>query len=906
MTPATLPETRLHVACTRDPTSAPHPHAGAIAPLRARFDRARAHVSWRLRHAVLPHVRALISYARRALRRPLSSDASPVKWKPRPGWPRPRAGVVVCKLAPARTLPFLAVAACFVHLFLAMLPALHLRPVRDPAPSLETLRAFVPPLQSRHPASSNLTTDRVLTAANLSALAQLPPRQTPAVLPRPRKLPPDLVVLVPAAGTARTRGEVRLRPPGNLSFVSYGRVLKLLASARERGLLGNFRTDRRFLIYRALGNDLPPRHTEGQVYTNVRFILDHEPRYPDLDRRWYVNRIVNESELARVLDLLVSRNETFVYDHFNRSAYESVDFDFAAFEHPDILRSPTFSERTSKTVRRLVTDTVFKTKNQFIVHNNQARNAMLDLGVGAGATFVLPWDGNCYLTPSAWRDITTAIETTLHSANVLNQTAANSTHPSVSPVSLRYFYVPMQRMTQSNDRLLNLSYIPTDATEEPQVIFHRDANERFDEFLPYGCGPKVDLLYRLRIPGVWTAKARDPYSCFGAANRALSTDVPGDDSVLPAGWTARLFSGVRHLEVGGANRGFSRTMGVERICALATLSIARHSRNYSSKAPLIYPVDTLQKLATYFHHPLRNNSDPALIKSILTAARAELASNQSQRSFESVTRDAAVHALAAIIASLPASLDRSRQLVLACVTRDASPDVRLSGAVCSMLDTARLLRLSGGFSTEDEMFTRRWVYRRLDALEQSKPAKIAYFQSNADGVHFELMTACLAAYYGDFTRVVRATGLAKARLRVQIADRMLWADGFDDGVDGLVAWATLAVIAERGGEDIWSFGSKSEYGGTALLPTAIKSAVVEGLPKPLINNRAVRTHHALQALACVTARVAARSNITQWPADHPGSGRECAQSSVALADDALALPPFWNLEWLLANDNLAI
>src|SRR5690606_32334685 len=32
-----------------------------------------------------------------------------------------------------------------------------------------------------------------------------------------------------------------------------------------------------FVLYRIIGNDLPPRHKRGQAIANLRFILEHEP-----------------------------------------------------------------------------------------------------------------------------------------------------------------------------------------------------------------------------------------------------------------------------------------------------------------------------------------------------------------------------------------------------------------------------------------------------------------------------------------------------------------------------------------------------------------------------------------------------------------------------------------------------
>ena len=38
-----------------------------------------------------------------------------------------------------------------------------------------------------------------------------------------------------------------------------------------------------FILYRAIGNDLPPRHASGQSYTNVKFILENENELPVRD-----------------------------------------------------------------------------------------------------------------------------------------------------------------------------------------------------------------------------------------------------------------------------------------------------------------------------------------------------------------------------------------------------------------------------------------------------------------------------------------------------------------------------------------------------------------------------------------------------------------------------------------------
>jgi hypothetical protein len=46
-------------------------------------------------------------------------------------------------------------------------------------------------------------------------------------------------------------------------------------------------------------------------------------------------------------------------------------------------------------------------KNNYVINNNGARNAALRDGKGR-AKWVLPWDGNCFLTAQAWSEIVTA------------------------------------------------------------------------------------------------------------------------------------------------------------------------------------------------------------------------------------------------------------------------------------------------------------------------------------------------------------------------------------------------------------------------------------------------------------------------------------------------------------------
>ena len=91
------------------------------------------------------------------------------------------------------------------------------------------------------------------------------------------------------------------------------------------------------------------------------------------------------------------------------------------------------------------------------------------------AEYILPWDGNCFLTKNAWQAIQEGLR-------------ANQQH--------NYFFVPMDRLTEPNTILLSDSYKPN-PVEEPQVIFSRKAKAIFNAGLAYGNRNKVELFSRL-------------------------------------------------------------------------------------------------------------------------------------------------------------------------------------------------------------------------------------------------------------------------------------------------------------------------------------------------------------------------------------------------------------------------
>ena len=297
-----------------------------------------------------------------------------------------------------------------------------------------------------------------------------------------------------------------------------------------------------FVLYRIIGNDLPPRHGCGQSLANLRFLLEHEPPLPGCEKRWVVNRITDPAQEAAILALLSAHGQPVLHIPFVAAEYARIGLDVACLPAPDFLSSRRFAWLRKKQQNRIL-GAVHRLRNLYVMNNNGARNAALVDG-RARAKWILPFDGNCAFTVSAWSRLTADV---------------------VARPWLKYFAVPMARLLD-NRQLLDPGFSPQ-ANEEPQILFRRDAVESFNPAFPYGRRPKVELFWRLGIPGPW-----DDWTDFSwdQPRRPLSTE---SYQFGVAGWVARLFSGVAQLEVHARNsparRGLARQEAI--LAMLASL-----------------------------------------------------------------------------------------------------------------------------------------------------------------------------------------------------------------------------------------------------------------------------------------------------------------------------------------------
>lgn len=291
-----------------------------------------------------------------------------------------------------------------------------------------------------------------------------------------------------------------------------------------------------FVLYRIIGNALPPRHDSAQLLENLGFQLANEPDLPGCKKVWLVNRIIDPDAHVNVMRLLNDHEQEVVDIPFEAEVYRGIDIGpdvervnrFLASADQDRLTDESQIRAACASVRR---------KNLYLMNNNGARNLALKLGRDSGrAKWILPWDGNCFLTADAWLAIQLAIRR--------------------NP-GLPYHVVPMIRALR-NDSALDPRNHGRAAREEPQLIFHRDSSAVFDERMPYGRRPKADLLKRLAVPGPWFSWSNDPWDqqslpdldekhCYGAR----------------CGWVMRLGSGNPKQEV-GPNAARLRTLSREQ------------------------------------------------------------------------------------------------------------------------------------------------------------------------------------------------------------------------------------------------------------------------------------------------------------------------------------------------------
>lgn len=237
--------------------------------------------------------------------------------------------------------------------------------------------------------------------------------------------------------------------------------------------------DQPVTIARIIGNDLYPRHAEGQAIKNLSFILENEPDFPGCEKLFVLNRIFDEDSRREAERLVNSSGHRLLVLPFLADEYRKVACDTSAFGGAAYFAGSEFDGQSEieKSQARLW---ACAPKVRYAMNINGARNAALGYGRSHGGwTVVL--DGSCILTADDGERLLREIR---------------------SLPFVPYIVIPMQRL--ETNALFHLGSAKEKADQEPQLAIHNSAVESFDEVYPYGLRNKTSLLEKIGVLGPWS------------------------------------------------------------------------------------------------------------------------------------------------------------------------------------------------------------------------------------------------------------------------------------------------------------------------------------------------------------------------------------------------------------------
>lgn len=316
-----------------------------------------------------------------------------------------------------------------------------------------------------------------------------------------------------------------------------------------------------FVLTRILGNPLPPRHDGRNTLDNLRFVLENEAELPDCEKRWILNGIVDPELAETCRRMIESAGQACRSIPFDAEAYGNAFLDASGLPPVPPGSAVTPGQAVAPIAARLRQEWIYRHKSLAAINLNRARNLAIEDG-RPDADWVLPLDGGTLFTAGHWQAFRAALEQ--------------------APDAL-YALIPLRRLA-ANEGLREMP--PTHYAPEPQIAFHRDAPDRFDERLRYGNRNKAELLVRLQVPGPWhgwQSAAWEPQTPIAA--RAAGRFVE-------AGALYRLESGAHpQVEAKESQRHQARFQGVAAFTAELDARLLTARLTALGRTPWILPAD---------------------------------------------------------------------------------------------------------------------------------------------------------------------------------------------------------------------------------------------------------------------------------------------------------------------------
>jgi len=248
----------------------------------------------------------------------------------------------------------------------------------------------------------------------------------------------------------------------------------------ERKVDRNRQSDIKVGLARIIGNNLPPRTSGNQSVEQLIFQLRHEVLIDGFSRHWILNRLVDESKTQLIRSILDAHGERWTEIPFNRDEFDSIA---KASQHPKSLYGQEPSEE--------LLFHKFGPQIAYLMNVNGARNCALELK-HEGFTHIAPFDGGTFLTHRALESVRCGLR-------------RDGDQTLVLPMARLRTWEEAQHL--QNDYETGIERF----VEEPQLIFPSNFADRFDERYVYGSRSKIEMLWRLGIPGPWDNYQQQPW-----------------------------------------------------------------------------------------------------------------------------------------------------------------------------------------------------------------------------------------------------------------------------------------------------------------------------------------------------------------------------------------------------------